>query len=83
MTGSSLAPLSITMAGTLCLGAWLALVFYAGHRLRGAEGHHPSGAESPGRPHLIRVPAPAGSPRDLLAASSVTGDLPVPVEVER
>jgi hypothetical protein len=30
MTGPSLAPLIIPIAGTLCLTAWLALVFYAG-----------------------------------------------------
>lgn len=36
MTGSSLAPLIIPIAGTLFLTAWLALVFYAGRRPRGA-----------------------------------------------
>ena len=31
MTGPSLAPLIIPIAGTLCLTAWLTLVFYARH----------------------------------------------------
>jgi hypothetical protein len=39
MTGSSLAPLIISIAGTLFLTAWLALVFHADRRPRVAAGN--------------------------------------------
>lgn len=48
MTGSGLAPLIISIAGTLFLTAWLTLVFYAGRRLRGAAGNPAPGYGSPG-----------------------------------
>jgi len=48
MTGSSLAPLIIPIAGTLFLAAWLTLVFYAGRRPRRAAGHPAAGREGPG-----------------------------------
>jgi hypothetical protein len=48
MTGSSLAPLIIPIAGTLFLTAWLTLVFYAGRRPRRAAGHPAPGHEGPG-----------------------------------
>jgi hypothetical protein len=39
MTGPSLAPLIIPIAGTLFLTAWLTLVFFAGRLPRRAAGH--------------------------------------------
>jgi hypothetical protein len=47
MTGPSLAPLIIPIAGTLFLTVWLALVFYAGHHPRRAAGHPAPGHEGP------------------------------------
>ena len=54
MTGPALAAILIPPAGTICLAAWLALVFYAGR-------HHPSGpaatrrraARAPARPRWL------------------------------
>jgi hypothetical protein len=47
MTGSSLAPLIIPIAGTLFLAAWLILVFFAGRLSRETAGHPASGHEGP------------------------------------
>ena len=60
MTGPSLAPLIIPIAGTLFLTAWLTLVFYVGHRPRGAARRPAPGHESPG-------PAALAAPRLLCA----------------
>jgi hypothetical protein len=43
MTGSTLAVILIPPAGTICLAAWLALVFYAGR-------DHPHGPDATRRP---------------------------------
>jgi hypothetical protein len=48
MTGPSLAPLIIPIAGTLLLTAWLTLVFFAGRLPRRAAGHPARGHEDPG-----------------------------------
>jgi hypothetical protein len=48
MTGPSLAPLIIPIAGTLFLTAWLTLVFFAGRLPRRAAGHPAPGHEGPG-----------------------------------
>jgi len=47
MTGPSLAPLIIPIAGTLFLTAWLTLVFYVGHRPRRAAGNPTPSLERP------------------------------------
>ena len=83
MAGSSLAPFFIPIAGTLCLSAWLALVFYGGRPPCWAGGHLAPGHESPGRGHLFQVPAAAGPQGDLLTASLEMADLRVIFEVER
>ena len=43
MTGSTLAAILIPPSGTICLAAWLALVFYAGR-------DHPHGSDATRRP---------------------------------
>jgi hypothetical protein len=48
MTGPSLAPLIIPIAGTFFLTAWLTLVFCAGRLPRRAAGHPAPGHEGPG-----------------------------------
>jgi len=74
MTGPSLAPLIIPIAGTLLLTAWLILVFYAGHRPRGAAGNPAPGHEGPGLPGPVSTRYP-GPPH--------VGDVRVILEVER
>ena len=49
MTGPSLAPLIIPIAGTFFLTAWLSLVFYAGRHPRRAAGN-PAAGHGAGRP---------------------------------
>ena len=49
VTGPALAAILIPPAGTICLAAWLALVFYAGrHRPQRAGGNPAPGRQSPG-----------------------------------
>jgi hypothetical protein len=48
MTGPSLAPLIIPIAGTLFLTAWLTLVFFAGRHPRRPSANPAPGYESPG-----------------------------------
>ena len=49
MTGSTLAAILIPPSGTICLAAWLALVFYAGrHHPQRAGGNPAPGRQSPG-----------------------------------
>jgi hypothetical protein len=83
MTGSGLAPLIIPIAGTLCLSAWLALVFYCDRRPHWARGQLAPGRDDPGRGHVIQVPGAAGPQGDLLAVSVEAADLRVISEVER
>ena len=64
MTGSSLAPLIIPIAGTLFLTAWLTLVFYAGRRPRGAAGNPAPGHGSPGPAALAAPRLPGAPPTD-------------------
>jgi hypothetical protein len=71
MTGPSLAPLIIPIAGTLFLTAWLTLVFFAGRLPRRAAGHPAPGPEGPG---------PAGTPH---SSPQRIGDVRVVFEVER
>ncbi len=60
MTGPSLAPLIVPIAGTLFLTVWLALVFYAGRLPRRAAGHPAPGHEGPG-PAAVAASRLAGS----------------------
>ncbi len=90
MTGPSLAPLIIPIAGTLFLPVWLALVFYAGRRPRGATGNPASGHESPGPAALAASPLPGTHPADVAAPANTryctprqSGDVRVVFEVER
>ena len=91
MTGPSLAPLIIPIAGTLFLTAWLTLVFYVGHRPRGAAGNPAPGHGSPGPAALAAPRLPGARPADMAAAPANTrhstprqsGDLRVIFEVER
>ena len=50
MTGPSLAPLIIPIAGTLFLTAWLTLVFYAGRRPGGPPTIRRLATKVPARP---------------------------------
>ncbi len=70
MTGSSLAPLIIPIAGTLFLTAWLALVFYAGRLPRAAAGNPAPGHGSPGPAALAAPRLPGAPPADLAAPAS-------------
>jgi hypothetical protein len=90
MTGPSLAPLIIPIAGTLFLTAWLTLVFYAGRCPRG--GRRPSGARPrksrPGRAGCPRLPGapPTDAPDPANTRHSRpqrVGDVRVIFEVER
>jgi len=90
MTGSSFAPLIIPIAGTLFLTTWLALVFYAGRRPRGAAGHPAPGHESPGPAALAARRLPGAPPADAPGPANArhgmprqSGDLRVIFEVER
>jgi hypothetical protein len=90
MTGSSLAPLIIPIAGTLFLTAWLTLVFYAGRRPRGAACHPAPGRGSPGLAALAAPRLPGVPPADLAGPANTRhsrpprrADLGVIFEVER
>jgi len=86
MTGSSLAPLIIPIAGTLFLTAWLALVFYAGRRPRGAAGHPAPGHGSPVPAARLPRARPADTPGPANTRHRTprqSGDLRVIFEVER
>ena len=89
MTGPSLAPLIIPIAGTLFLTAWLTLVFYAG-RPRGAADHPAPGHESPGQAALAAPRLPGAHPTDIAGPANTrhamprqSGDPRVIFEVER
>jgi hypothetical protein len=89
MTGPSLAPLIIPIAGTLFLTVWLALVFYAGRLPRGAASPAP-GQEGPGPAALAAPRLPGAHPADLADPADTrhsrpqrTGDVRVVFEVER
>ncbi len=90
MTGPSLAPFIIPIAGTFFLTAWLTLVFYAGHRPRGAVANPAPGHESPGPAALAAPRLPGGRPADMAGPANTghctprrSGDLRVFFEVER
>ena len=90
MTGPSLAPLIIPIAGTIFLTAWLSLVFYVGRRPRGAAGHPAPGHGSPGPAALAAPRLPGASPTDLVGPGSTRyvtpqrrGEPRVILEVER
>ena len=90
MTGSSLAPLIIPIAGTLGLTAWLTLVFYAGRRPRGGAGNPAPGHENPGPAALAAPRLPGAYPTDMAGPANTrhgrppqSGDLRVTFEVER
>ena len=90
MTGPSLAPLIIPIAGTLFLTAWLTLVFYAGRRPRGAAGNPAPGHENPGPAALAAPRLPGAHPTDMAGPANTrhgrprqSGDLRVIFEVER
>ena len=54
MTGPALAAILIPPAGTICLAAWLTLVFYAGrHRPQRAGGNPAPGRQGPARPRWL------------------------------
>jgi len=90
MTGPSLAPLIIPIAGTLFLTAWLTLVFYAGRLPRAAAGNPAPGHGSPGPAALAALSLPGAPPTDLAGPANArhgmprqSGDLRVIFEVER
>jgi hypothetical protein len=90
MTGPSLAPLIIPIAGTLFLTVWLTLVFFAGRQPRGPSANPAPGYERPGPAALAAPRLPGASPTDLVGpgnTSHVTpqrrGDPRVILEVER
>jgi hypothetical protein len=89
MTGPSLAPLIIPIAGTLFLTAWLSLVFYVGHRPRGAAGNPAPGHESPGPAALAAPRLPGAQATDLVGPANTRHtrpqlqDVRVIFEVER
>jgi hypothetical protein len=90
MTGSSLAPLIIPIAGTLGLTMWLALVFYAAHRPWGGAGNPAPGRESPGPAALAAPRLPGATPADLAGPANTRhstpgrkADLGVLFEVQR
>jgi hypothetical protein len=90
MTGSSLAPLIIPIAGTLFLTAWLALVFYADRRPRRAAGNPAPGHGSPGPADLAARRLPGAPPADAPGPATTrhsrpqrVGDVRVIFEVER
>jgi len=88
MTGPSLAPLIIPIAGTLFLTAWLTLVFFAGHRPREATDNPALGQESPGPAAPTAPRLPGAHPTDLAAPANTrmprqSRDLRVIFEVER
>ena len=90
MTGPSLAPFIIPIAGTLFLTAWLSLVFYAGRRPRGAAGNPAPGHENPGPAALAAPSLPGAYPTDMAAPANTrhntprqSGDPRVIFEVER
>ena len=90
MTGPSLAPLIIPIAGTLFLTAWLSQVFYAGRRPRGAAGNPALGHENPGPAALAAPRLPGACPADMAGPANTrhntprqSGDPHVIFEVER
>ena len=90
MTGPSLAPLIIPIAGTLFLTAWLTLVFYAGRLPRRAVGHPAPGHEGPGPAAVAASRLPGAHPADVASpantrhsSSQRRGDVRVIFEVER
>ena len=90
MTGPSLAPLIIPIAGTLFLIAWLTLVFYAGRCPRGAGANPAPGRESPVPAGLAGPRLPGAHPTDTPGLVNTrqsrpqrSGDLRVIFEVER
>ncbi|MGD0608367.1 MAG: hypothetical protein ABSA53_32875 [Streptosporangiaceae bacterium] len=90
MTGPSLAPLIIPIAGTLFLSVWLALVFYAGRLPRGAAGHPAPGHRIPAPAALAAPRLPGAHPTDMAASANTrygtprqSGDVRVIFEVER
>jgi len=76
MTGPSLAPLIIPIAGTLFLTAWLTLVFYVGHRPRGAAGNLAPGHESPGPAALAAPRLPGVAATDLASPTNTRHSSP-------
>jgi hypothetical protein len=65
MAGSSLAAILIPPAGTICLAAWLTLVFYAGrHHPQRAGSSRAPGHESPGTAALADRRQPHARPAD-------------------
>ena len=90
MTGPSLAPLIIPIAGTLFLTVWLSLVFFAGRRPRRAAGHPAPGHEGPGPAALAASRLPGAHPADVAGPANTRhsrpqriGDVRVIFEVER
>ncbi len=90
MTGPSLAPLIIPIAGTLFLTAWLTLVFCAGRLPRRAAGNPAPGHEGRGPAALAASRLPGAHPADVASPANTyhsspqrTGDVPVVFEVER
>jgi hypothetical protein len=90
MTGPSLAPLIIPIAGTLFLTAWLTLVFYAGRLPRRSAGHPAPGHESPSQAALAASRPPGAHPADMAGQANTrqsrsqrVGDVRAIVEGER
>jgi len=78
MTGPALAAILIPPAGTICLAAWLALVFYAGrHHPQRAGGNPAPGRQSPGTAALAgRRQADARQPIRARCGDRGVGDAP-------
>jgi hypothetical protein len=90
MTGPSLAPLIIPIAGTFFLTVWLTLVFYAGRLPRRGAGNPAPGHESPGPAALVASRLPGAHPADVAGPAHTRpsspqrmGDVRVIFEVER
>ena len=90
MTGPSLAPLIIPIAGTFFLTVWLTLVFYAGRLPRRPAGNPASGHEGPGPAALAPSRLPGAHPADVVSPANThysrpqrMGDVRVVFEVER
>ena len=81
MTGPSLAPLIIPIAGTFFLIVCLALVFYAGRLPRGTAGNPAPGHESPGRAALAASRLPGADPADMASSANTRHSRPQPQDV--
>ena len=76
MTGPSLAPLIISIAGTLFLTAWLTLVFMLAVPAAGSHRNPAPGHESPGPAALAAPPLPGARPTELAGPANTRHSRP-------